>query len=44
MTKALLLVDVQNDYFPGGAMPLEDMDRAAANAARPQSISSSPVP
>jgi nicotinamidase-related amidase len=34
MTKALLLVDVQNDYFPGGAMPLDDMDRAAANAAR----------
>jgi len=34
MTTALLLVDVQNDYFPGGAMPLEEMDRAAARAAR----------
>lgn len=34
MTTALLLVDVQNDYFTGGAMPLEEMDRAAARAAR----------
>jgi nicotinamidase-related amidase len=33
MTTALLLVDVQNDYFAGGAMPLEEMDRAAARAA-----------
>ena len=34
MTTALLLVDVQNDYFAGGAMPLDGMDRAAARAAR----------
>ena len=34
MTTALLLVDVQNDYFAGGAMPLEEMDRAAVRAAR----------
>lgn len=30
---ALMLVDIQNDYFPGGKMALEDMDRAAENAA-----------
>jgi nicotinamidase-related amidase len=34
MTTALLLVDIQNDYFPAGAMALERMDAAAANAAR----------
>jgi nicotinamidase-related amidase len=34
MTTALLLVDIQNDYFPDGAMALERMDAAAANAAR----------
>jgi len=34
MSKALLLVDIQNDYFPGGRMELVDMDAAAANAAR----------
>lgn len=34
MTTALLLVDIQNDYFPGGTMSLENMDAAAANAAR----------
>jgi nicotinamidase-related amidase len=32
MTTALLLIDIQNDYFAGGRMPLEGMDRAAANA------------
>jgi len=32
MTQALLLIDIQNDYFPGGAMTLEGMDAAAANA------------
>jgi nicotinamidase-related amidase len=31
---ALLIVDIQNDYFPGGAMQLEGADAAAANAAR----------
>jgi nicotinamidase-related amidase len=34
MTTALVLVDIQNDYFPGGKMSLESMDAAAANAAR----------
>jgi nicotinamidase-related amidase len=34
MTTALVLVDIQNDYFPGGNMALEGMDAAAANAAR----------
>jgi nicotinamidase-related amidase len=34
MTAALLLVDIQNDYFAGGKMALENMDAAAANAAR----------
>lgn len=29
MTQALLIVDVQNDYFTGGAMPLAGMDDAA---------------
>ena len=29
MTTALLLVDIQNDYFPAGAMALERMDAAA---------------
>lgn len=33
MTRALLLVDVQLDYFPGGAFPLVDPE-AAAEAAR----------
>jgi nicotinamidase-related amidase len=30
---ALLLVDIQNDYFPGGAMELEGADAAAGRAA-----------
>jgi len=34
MTKALILVDIQNDYFDGGNMQLVGMDRAAANAAQ----------
>lgn len=35
MTKtALILIDIQNDYFDGGLMPLDGMDAAAANAAR----------
>lgn len=33
MTKALLLIDIQNDYLEGGNMQLVGMDRAAANAA-----------
>ncbi len=30
---ALVLVDIQNDYFPGGKMPLEGIDAAGRNAA-----------
>ena len=30
---ALLLIDIQNDYFAGGLQPLEAMEAAAANAA-----------
>lgn len=36
-TSALLLIDIQNDYFPsfeGSKMPLPNMDAAASNAAR----------
>jgi len=31
---ALVIIDIQNDYFPGGAMELEGADAAAANAFR----------
>jgi nicotinamidase-related amidase len=34
MSKALLLIDVQNDYFPGGAHPLVEPEAAAAAAQR----------
>ncbi len=34
MTRALLLVDIQNDYFPGGAYPLVEPEAAATAAAR----------
>ena len=34
MKSALLLIDLQNDYFPGGAMELVDMTQAAANAQK----------
>jgi nicotinamidase-related amidase len=34
MTKALLIIDIQNDYFAGGAMQLVGPDGAAHNAAR----------
>ena len=30
---ALILIDIQNDYFEGGLMPLENMHHAANNAA-----------
>ena len=33
MSVGLVLVDIQNDYFPGGTMELVGMDRAARNAA-----------
>jgi nicotinamidase-related amidase len=31
---ALVIIDIQNDYFPGGAMELEGADAAAAKAAQ----------
>ena len=34
MTAALLIIDIQNDYFPGGTMELVGPDAAAAKAAR----------
>lgn len=34
MTRALLLIDLQQDYFPGGAFPLHDPEAAVATAAR----------
>jgi nicotinamidase-related amidase len=34
MTRALVIVDIQNDYFDGGANPLEGPDAAAAEARR----------
>ena len=33
MTTALVLIDLQNDYFPGGAMELVEPDAAAQQAA-----------
>lgn len=32
--RALILVDIQNDYFPGGAWPVAGMEAAAEKAAR----------
>ncbi|HEY6760362.1 MAG TPA: cysteine hydrolase family protein [Baekduia sp.] len=34
MARALLIIDIQNDYFPGGAHPLVDPEAAAAKAGR----------
>jgi len=34
MSTALVLVDIQNDYFPGGSMELVGMEAAADRAAR----------
>ncbi len=34
MTKALLLIDIQNDYFPGGAMELVNSSLAAVKAGK----------
>ena len=31
---AIIVVDIQNGYFPGGEYELNGMTRAAANAAR----------
>ena len=33
MTQGLIIVDVQNDYFPDGSMELVAMDEAAANCS-----------
>src|SRR5213083_2119319 len=33
MARALLVVDIQNDYFPGGENPLEGPEAAAEKAA-----------
>ena len=33
MSEALVLIDLQNDYFPGGTMELVDADRAVEQAA-----------
>jgi nicotinamidase-related amidase len=32
--RAFVIIDIQNDYFPGGSMELEGADAAAANASR----------
>ncbi|WP_134681856.1 cysteine hydrolase family protein [Paracoccus ravus] len=32
--KALIVIDIQNDYFPQGDWPLAGVERAAGNAAR----------
>src|SRR5580692_6701145 len=32
MNTALLLIDIQNDYFPGGTMELVNIENAANNA------------
>jgi len=32
--RALVIIDIQNDYFPGGKMELEGADAAAANAGK----------
>jgi nicotinamidase-related amidase len=34
MPRALVIVDIQNDYFPGGARPLHEPQAAAAAARR----------
>jgi nicotinamidase-related amidase len=34
MARALVIVDIQNDYFPGGAHPLVEPEAAAKNAGR----------
>ena len=32
--RAIIVIDLQNEYWPGGALPLDGIDTAAANAAR----------
>jgi nicotinamidase-related amidase len=45
MTRALLLIDIQNDYFPGGAMELDGSVQAGAKAGQLlQAFRSRPMP
>ena len=32
--RAIIVVDIQNEYFSGGKLPLEGIEKAAANAAK----------
>lgn len=32
--RAIIVIDLQNEYWPNGNLPLENIDEAAANAAR----------
>jgi nicotinamidase-related amidase len=32
--RALVLIDIQNDYFPGGKWTLSEIETAADNAAK----------
>ncbi|QEM82275.1 isochorismatase family protein [Halomonas binhaiensis] len=32
--RAIIVVDIQNEYFPGGKLPLESIETAATNAAK----------
>lgn len=34
MTKALIVIDIQNDYFPNGAFPLWDTENVLGNIER----------
>ena len=34
MSTALIIVDIQNDYFPNGKMELSNPEKAAANAVK----------
>ena len=34
MKKALLVIDLQNDYFPGGAFPLWNTDHTLENVLK----------
>ncbi|MGF1777188.1 hypothetical protein [Vibrio nomapromontoriensis] len=34
MSQALIIIDIQNDYFEGGAMPLSYPKKAAENAEK----------
>ncbi len=34
MKKALIIIDIQNDYFKGGQMPVVNAEKAAANAKK----------